>query len=78
MELSQLAVRLQEEQSRMKEARGKADQESRGLSVEIRMCAEKDRQKESGAGSGRARFQEYETAAYTVVQKAVEAYEKFL
>ena len=78
MELSQLAVRLQEEQSRMKEARGKADQESRGLSVEIRMCAEKDRQKKAELEVEEAHFQEYETAAYTVVQKAVEAYEKFL
>ncbi len=78
MELSQLADRLQEEQSRMKEARGKADQESRELSVEIRMCAEKDRQKKAELEVEESHFREYETTAYTVVQKAVEAYEKFL
>ena len=78
MELSQLVERLQDEQILMKQTKAKFDQESSSLSVEIRMCVEKGRQKNAELEVEEARFHEYEINVYTVVQKAVEAYEKFL
>ena len=78
MELSQLVERLQNEQSQMKETRAGINQENSNLGAEIQMCVEKGRQKKAELEVEEARFHDYEVNAYTVVQKAVEAYEKFL
>lgn len=78
MELSQLVESLKDEQGNMKQARAKCAQEGSSLDAEIRVCTENGTRKKAELEVEEARFHEYELAAYTVVQKAVEAYEKYL
>lgn len=78
MEFSQLIERLQEEQSGMKQTRVKCAQEGSSLDAEIQMCVENGNRKAAELGAEEERFHEYELSAYTVVQRAVEAYEKYL
>lgn len=78
MELSQLVGRLQDEQSHTKEDRARLDQASRTLDVKVHRYAEQGEQKKGELKTEESRFHEYEISFYTVVQKAVEAYEKFL
>lgn len=69
---------LQNEQRGMKQARGKLEQENSSLGAEIQLCGARRQQKKIELEAEEGRFREYEINAYTVVQKAVEAYEKFL
>ena len=62
----------------MKQARGKLDQENSSLGAEIQLCGARRQQKKIELEAEEGRFRKYEINAYTVVQKAVEAYEKFL
>ena len=78
LELNQLIEQLQNEQMGMKQARGKLEQENSSLAVKIQLCAGRGQQKKTELEAEEARFREYEINAYTIVQKAVEAYEKFL
>lgn len=78
IELSQLVERLQNEQSEMKQARARCAQEGSSLDVEIQVCVENGRRRNEELEMEEARFHEYELAAYPVVQKAVETYEKYL
>ncbi len=76
--MNQLIEQLQNEQMGMKQARGKLEQENSSLAVKIQLCAGRGQQKKTELEAEEARFREYEINAYTIVQKAVEAYEKFL
>lgn len=78
LELNQLIEQMQNEQRGMKQARGKLEQENSSLGAEIQLCGAKRQQKKIELEAEEGRFREYEINAYTVVQKAVEAYEKFL
>lgn len=78
LELSQLAEQLQDELSGMKQTRTAYDRENSSLSVEIQICKEKGQQKKAELEAEQIRFHEYEISAYTVVQRAVEGYERFL
>ena len=78
LELNQLIEQMQNEQKGMKQARGKLEQENSSLGAEIQLCGAKRQQKKIELEAEEGRFREYEINAYTVVQKAVEAYEKFL
>lgn len=78
LELNQLIEQMQNEQRGMKQARGKLDQENSSLGAEIQLCGARRQQKKIELEAEEGRFRKYEINAYTVVQKAVEAYEKFL
>lgn len=78
LELSQLAEQLQDELSGMKQTRTAYDRENSSLGVEIQICKEKGQQKKAELEAEQIRFHEYEISAYTVVQRAVEGYERFL
>lgn len=78
LELNQLIEQMQNEQRGMKQARGKLEQENSSLGAEIQLCGARRQQKKIELEAEEGRFREYEINAYTVVQKAVEAYEKFL
>ena len=78
LELSQLVQRLQDEQSGIKQLRVNLEQENSSLGAEIRLCEGRGQQKTAELEAEEGRFREYEINAYTVVQKAVEIYEKFL
>ncbi len=78
LELNQLIEQMQNEQKGMKQARGKLEQENSSLGAEIQLCGARRQQKKIELEAEEGRFREYEINAYTVVQKAVEAYEKFL
>lgn len=78
LELSQLAEHLQDELSGMKQTRTAYDRENSSLGVEIQICKEKGQQKKAELEAEQIRFHEYEISAYTVVQRAVEGYERFL
>lgn len=78
MELSQLVERLQDEQSDMKQTRAKCAQEGSRLDAQIQVCADNSKRKETDLEMEKTRFHEYELTAYSVLQKAVEAYEKYL
>ena len=78
LELNQLIEQMQNEQRGMKQARGKLDQENSSLGAEIQLCGARRQQKKIELEAEEGRFWKYEINAYTVVQKAVEAYEKFL
>lgn len=78
LELSQLAERLQEEQAAVKNEHKIRFQESSDLETEIRVCGMTIDNKKSDLENQEKHFREYEISAYTVVQKAVDAYEKFL
>lgn len=78
LELNQMIEQMQNEQRGMKQARGKLDQENSSLGAEIQLCGARRQQKKIELEAEEGRFRKYEINAYTVVQKAVEAYEKFL
>lgn len=78
LELNQLIEQMQNEQRGMKQARGKLDQENSSLGAEIQLCGARRQQKKIELEAEEGRFRKYEINAYTVVQKAVEADEKFL
>lgn len=78
LELSQLAAHLEDEQAAVKREQSEKIQTGSELETRIRVCkstiAHKSEELEAEEGS----FKEFELTAYTVVQKAVEAYEKYL
>lgn len=77
LELSQLAARLTDEQDMMKEEQRKLLQESSGLETKIQVCDLKIENHTTELEKEENAFKEYEITAYPVVQKAVEAYERY-
>lgn len=78
LELSQLAARLSDESEAVKKEQKEKVQEGSRLDSTIRVCGNIIEGKSLELLKEEQRFREYEITAYTVVQRAVEAYEKFL
>ena len=78
LELSQTVARLQSEKEAVKKEQEKKLQESSDLETTIQVCEKDIDQKAAGLKSEEAVFGEFEITAYSVVQKAVETYEKYL
>ena len=78
LELSQLAARLEEEQDAVKKEQKGVMEESSKLETTIRLCGNTIEIKSAELDKEEGKFKEYEISAYTVVQRAVEAYEKYV
>lgn len=78
LELSQTVARLQSEKEAVKNEQEKKLQESSELETTIQVCSRELDRKAAELESEETVFQEFEVKAYSVVQKAVEAYEKYL
>ena len=78
LELSQTVARLQSEKEAVKNEQGKKLQESSDLETTIQVCGRDIDRKAAELKSEEAVFGEFEIEAYSVVQKAVEIYEKYL
>lgn len=78
LELSQTVARLQSEKEAVKNEQGKKLQESSDLETTIQVCGRDIDRKASELKSEETVFGEFEIKAYSVVQKAVEIYEKYL
>lgn len=78
MELSQLVSRLEKEQSAVKKEQSEKMQESSDLETTIQVCENKIGDKAIELEAEEEKFNEYEITAYSVVQRAVESYKKYL
>lgn len=78
MELSQMAERLQGKKTALKKEQETWSQEYNSMETTVRVCTNQIESKSAELQAEEKKFREYEITAYTVVQKAVEAYEKYL
>lgn len=78
LELSQMVSRLTDEQDAVKKEQKGAMEESSRLETVIRLCGNAIETKSSELEKEEEKFKEFEISVYTVVQKAVEAYEKYV
>lgn len=78
LELSQTVARLQSEKEAVKNEQEKKLQESSDLETTIQVCGRDLDRKAAELESEETVFQEFEIKAYSIVQKAVEIYEKYL
>ncbi len=78
LELSQTVARLQSEKEAVKNEQGKKLQESSDLETTIQVCGRDIDRKAAELKNEEVVFGEFEIEAYSVVQKAVEIYEKYL
>ena len=78
LELSQLVTRLTTEQEAMKEQQKKVTGEYSSLETAIQLCRSAIESKSEELENEEKAFHEFKINSYTVVQRAVEAYEKYL
>lgn len=78
MELNQQVVRLMDEQEAVKREREKKMDERVRLDTKILVCGNDINTKTTELDKEEAKFREYEISAYPIVQRAVEAYDKFV
>ena len=78
LELSQLVTRLTIEQEAMKEQQKEVIGENNRLETEIQLCKKTIESKTAELENEEKVFHEFKINSYTVVQRAVEAYEKYL
>lgn len=78
LELSQMVVRLEQEQQSVKRERSKQSDEKVHLEAVITACENRISDKSQELKREEAAFHAYELEDYSVVQRAVEAYEHFL
>ncbi|HIW83906.1 MAG TPA: hypothetical protein H9873_06265 [Candidatus Dorea gallistercoris] len=78
MELYQMVEKLGQEKEGVKQEQQEKLKQISELTTLITSCEEKLKQKTAEAEEARKNYREYEITVYPVVQKAVEAYEKFL
>lgn len=78
LELSQTVARLQAEKEAVKREQEAKVQESSGLETKIQVCSGEIDRKSAELETEKTTFQEFKITAYTLVQRAVEAYEKYL
>lgn len=78
LELSQMVSRLTDEQDAVKKEQKSAMEESSRLETVIRLCGNAIETKSAEFEKEEEKFKEYEISVYTVVQRAVEAYEKYV
>ncbi len=78
MELSRMVSRFTDEQEAVKKEQKSAMEESSRLETVIRLCGNAIETKTAELEKEKEKFKEYELSVYTVVQKAVEAYEKYV
>ena len=78
LELSQMVARLEQEQLSVKRERSKQNDEKVHLEAVITACENRISDKSQELKREEAAFRVYELEDYSVVQRAVEAYEHFL
>ena len=78
IELSERVARLMDEQEAVKHEREKNTDERVKLDTKILMCGNGIDAKTTELDKEETKFKEYEISVYPIVQKAVEAYEKFV
>lgn len=78
LELSQLIAVLEDEQDQVKNQQNEVMNESSRLETTIQVCANSIDAKSTELDKNEEKFKEYQISAYTVVQKAVDAYEKYV
>lgn len=78
LELSELAGRLSEEQNAVHNEYNAKLQERSGQEAVIQRCTDKIKAKSAELEEQEKRYREYQIRYYTIVQRTVEAYEKYL
>lgn len=78
LELNEQAARLGQEQQAVQAAYNQKLQEKSNQDTVIQRCSEKLEMRSAELALQKQQFREYETAYYTLVQKTVDAYEKYL
>lgn len=78
LELSQLVSRLEDEHAAVKNEQKEAMNENSRLETTIQVCGNAIDTKTMEFNKEKEKFTEYKISAYPVVQKAVEAYEKYV
>lgn len=78
LELTQLVERLEKEQETVKQEQKDKMQKVSGLETTISVCIRVVESKKAELETEEKRFKEYQITSYTLVQKAVEAYERYL
>ena len=78
LELSQLVSHLTDELNAVKNGQKEVMSESSQLDATIQVCGNAIETKTAELDKDKEKFKEYEISAYTVVQRAVEAYEKYV
>ena len=78
IELSQRVAQLTDEQEAVKRERDHNLDKRVALDTQIQMCEKDIETKTAELGKEEEKFKEYEISSYPVVQKAVEAYDKFV
>lgn len=78
LELSQMVSRLTDEQDAVRKEQKDAMGEISRLETVIRLCKNAIETKTTELTKEEEKFKEYEISVYTIVQKAVEAYEKYV
>ena len=78
IELNEQVSRLAEEQQAVQAEYNRKLQEKSSQDAVIQRCSEKIEMKSAELGIQKKQYREYETEHYTLVQKTVEAYERYL
>lgn len=78
LELNELTGRLSDEQKAVQNEYNAKLQEKSGQDTTISRCGEKIEAKSGELAEQEKRYREYQTGYYTIVQRTVEAYEKYL
>lgn len=78
MELSQRVTRLTDEQESVKREREKKTDERANLDTKIQMCGNEIDAKTTELDKEEELFKEYEITVFPIVQRAVDAYDKFV
>ena len=78
LELSQQVSRLTDEQNAVKNEQKEVMSENSKLETTIQVCRQTIETKTEEIDKDKEKFREYEISAYPVVQRAVEAYEKYV
>ena len=78
LELSQKVSRLEDEQKAMKKEQEKIRTDFNKLELKIQSCGMNIESKSAELEKEEESFKRYEISAYTIVQRAVDAYEKFV
>lgn len=78
IELSQRVARLMDEQEAVKRERDNNTDKRVELDTQIRMCGNSIDAKTTELDEEEEKFKEYEISAYPIVQRAVEAYDKYV